>query len=97
MDGNEDIKILLAEEQTFLSWERTMHSCMQAGLAFCSVGLVIMKFLTGIFYVCAGVFFIILGALLIIEAGTRYRRFRRAIVRLREKEANVGYDIGIIK
>jgi hypothetical protein len=41
--------------------------------------------------------FIILGGLLIIEAGKRYRRFRRAIARLREREAKLGYDIGIIK
>jgi uncharacterized membrane protein YidH (DUF202 family) len=56
MDRNEDIAILLAEEQTFLSRERTMHSYMQTGLAFCSVGLLIMKFITGAFYFCAGVF-----------------------------------------
>ncbi len=97
MDRNRNIKILLAEEQTLLSWERTMHSYMQAGLTFCSVGLVIMKFLTGAFYFCASVFFVIIGAVLIIEAGRRYRRFRRDIVRLREREAKLGYDIGIIK
>jgi uncharacterized membrane protein YidH (DUF202 family) len=97
MDRNQDIKLLLAEEQALLSWERTMHSCMQAGLASCSVGFVIIKFLTGAFYFCAGVFFIILGALLIIEAGRRYMRCRRDIVRLREREAKLGYDIGTIK
>jgi uncharacterized membrane protein YidH (DUF202 family) len=96
MDRNQNIKILLAEEQTLLSWERTMHSCMQAGLAFCSVGFVIMKFLTGVFYFCASVFFIILGTVLIIEAGRRYVRCRRDIVRLREREAKLGYDTGII-
>jgi uncharacterized membrane protein YidH (DUF202 family) len=70
---------------------------MQTGLAFCSVGLLIMKFITGAFYFCAGVFFITLGALLILEAAKRYRRFRRAIARLRKREAKLGYDIGIIK
>ncbi|MGD0236668.1 MAG: DUF202 domain-containing protein [Syntrophorhabdales bacterium] len=45
MDKNGDIMILLAEEQTFLSRERTMHSYMQTGLAFSSVGLLIMKYL----------------------------------------------------
>ena len=96
MDVNQDIRILFAEEQTLLSWERTMHSCMQAGLAFCSVGLVIIKFLTGVFYFGAGFLVIILGALLIIEAGRRYMRFRRAIVRLRKSEAKLGYDTGIV-
>jgi surface polysaccharide O-acyltransferase-like enzyme len=74
-----------------------MHSYMQTGLAFCSVGLLIMKFLAGVLYFCAGVFFIIIGSLLIIEAGKRYMRFRRAIVSLREREAKLGYDIGTIK
>jgi uncharacterized membrane protein YidH (DUF202 family) len=70
---------------------------MQTGLAFTSVGLLIMKFLSGIFYFCIGVFFIILGTLLIVESGKRYMRFRRAIARLREKETNLGYEIGMIK
>ena len=97
MAWDEDIKILLAEEQTLLSRERTMHPYRQTGLAFTSVGLVIMKFLLGIFYACAGLFFIIVGAFLIMEAGKRYLRFRRAIAQLREKEARLGYDIGAIK
>ena len=97
MERIEDIKLLLAEEQTLLSRERTMHSYMQTGLAFTSVGLLIMKFLLGVFYFCGGGVFIILGVLLIIESGKRYVRFRRAIAALREKEAKLGYDIGMIK
>jgi uncharacterized membrane protein YidH (DUF202 family) len=89
-----DIRILLAEEQTLLSRERTMHSYMQTGLAFTSVGLVIIKFLGEIFYTCAGVFFMILGCLLIVESGRRYVRFRKAIRALRRKEAELGYEIG---
>ncbi len=42
MDMNENITLLLAQEQTLLSRERTMHSYMQTGLAFSSVGLVIL-------------------------------------------------------
>ncbi len=38
-----------------------------------------------------------IGALLIIEAGKRYMRFRRAIATLRENEARLGYDTGIIR
>jgi uncharacterized membrane protein YidH (DUF202 family) len=70
---------------------------MQTGLAFSSVGLFIMKFLAGVFYFYVGVFFIIVGVLLIVEAGKRYIRFRKAVAKLREKEATLGYDIGIIK
>ena len=51
MEKDEDIKLLLAEEQTLLSRERTMHSYMQTGLAFTSVGLVVMKFLSGPFLI----------------------------------------------
>jgi len=97
MDRLEEIKLLLAEEQTLLSRERTMHSYMQTGLAFTSVGLVIMKFLEGAYYFYFSIFFIIIGALMIIESGKRYMRFRRAIAWLREKEAKLGYDIGMIK
>ena len=65
MEKDEDIKLLLAEEQTLLSRERTMHSYMQTR-SHDLCGLVVMKFLSGIFYFCAGGIFIILGALLIV-------------------------------
>ena len=83
------------EEQTLLSRERTMHSYMQTGLAFTSVGLFIIKFLSGLLYVCAGAVFVILGFLLIVESARRYIRFRQAIRKLREKEIKLGYDIGL--
>ncbi len=97
MDKNEEIKHHLLEEQTLLSRERTMHSYMQTGLAFTSVGLLIIKFLTGFFYFGVGILFIILGGLLILESGRRYARFRGAIKLLRNKEAQLGYEIGKIK
>jgi uncharacterized membrane protein YidH (DUF202 family) len=97
LDKNEEIKLLLLEEQTLLSRERTMHSYMQTGLAFTSVGLVIIKFLEGFFYSGVGILFIILGCLLILEAVRRYARFRKAVKLLRNKEAQLGYEIGKIK
>jgi uncharacterized membrane protein YidH (DUF202 family) len=97
MEKNEDIRLLLAEEQTLLSRERTMHSYMQTGLAFTSVGLLIIKFLPGIFYFCIGMLFIILGMLLIVESVKRYLRFRRAIAILRKKETKLGCEIGMIR
>jgi len=97
MEREDDIRLLMVEEQTFLSRERTMHSYMQTGLAFISVGLVIIKFLGGIFYLCTGMLLMILGGLLIIESVRRYVRFRKAIRLLREKEAKLGYDLGTIK
>ncbi len=70
---------------------------MQTGLAFMSIGLVIMKFLSGLLYFCVGVFFIILGFLLIVEAARRYERFRKAIRKLRDKETKLGSDIGMVR
>jgi uncharacterized membrane protein YidH (DUF202 family) len=70
---------------------------MQTGLAFTSVGLVIMKFLSGLLYFCAGIFFIILGFLLIIEAARRYKRFRKEIRIIREKETKLGAEIGMVR
>jgi hypothetical protein len=97
MDQERNIMILLAEEQTLLSRERTMHSYMQTGLAFTSVGLVVIKFLGGFFYYCAGAASMILGGALIFEAARRYVRFRKAIRALREKEAELGYTVGSIR
>ncbi len=97
MESNDDIKLLLMEEQTLLSRERTMHSYMQTGLAFTSVGLVIMKFLSGLFYFCTGVVFIILGFFLIAESARRYVYFRKAVRKLREKETKLGYEIGMVR
>jgi uncharacterized membrane protein YidH (DUF202 family) len=96
LDKNEEIKILLLEEQTLLSRERTMHSYMQTGLAFTSVGLLIIKFLAGFFYFGVGLLFIILGGLLILEAARRYGRFRKAVRSLRIKESQLGFEIGKI-
>jgi uncharacterized membrane protein YidH (DUF202 family) len=97
LDKNEEIKLLLLEEQTLLSRERTMHSYMQTGLAFTSVGLLIIKFLVGFFYVGVGVLFIVLGGLLILESGRRYTRFRKVVKLLRNKEAQLGFEIRKIK
>jgi uncharacterized membrane protein YidH (DUF202 family) len=97
MDSDRNIIILLAEEQTLLSRERTMHSYMQTGLAFTSVGLVVIKFLGGLLYVCTGIMLMILGGALILEAARRYVRFRRAIRALRKKEAELGYEVGTIR
>jgi uncharacterized membrane protein YidH (DUF202 family) len=96
-ESDDVIKLLLMEEQTLLSRERTMHSYMQTGLAFTSVGLLIMKFLSGLLYFCTGVASIILGFLLIVESARRYVHFRKAIRKLREKETKLGYEIGMIR
>jgi hypothetical protein len=78
IEREDDIRLFMAEEQTLLSRERTMHSCMQTGLVFISVGLVIIKFLGGIFYFCTGMLLMILGGFLIIESVRRCVRFRKA-------------------
>ena len=62
-----------------------------------SVSLFIMKFLSGLFYFCAGLVFIVLGVLLIAEAVRRYTHFRKAIRKIREKETKIGSDIGMVR
>ena len=62
-----------------------------------SVGLFIMKFLSGLFYFCAGLVFIVLGVLLIAESARRYAHFRKAIRKIREKETKLGCDIGMVR
>lgn len=74
-----------------------MHSYMQTGLAFTSVGLVIVKLLEGILYASAGGLFMALGCLLIVESGRRYIRFRKEIRMVREREARLGYKIGDLR
>jgi len=69
----------------------------KTGLAFASVGLLTMKFLAGLFYFGVGILFIILSGLLILEFGKRYGRFRKAVRLLRDKEAQLGFDIGEIR
>jgi uncharacterized membrane protein YidH (DUF202 family) len=97
MEREKDIIILLAEEQTLLSRERTMHSYMQTGLAFTSVGLVVIKLLGGLLFFYTGIMLMILGGALILEAARRYVRFRKAIRALRKKEAELGYEVGTIR
>jgi hypothetical protein len=41
--------------------------------------------------------FIILGVLLIIESARRFVHFRKVIRKLREKEAKLGYEIGMVR
>ena len=74
-----------------------MHSYMRTGLTFNSVGLVILKLMTGTFYFCIVLFVFIIGTLLIIEAGKRYIRFRKDAAKVRDKEAKLGYEIGMMR
>ena len=91
---HEDIQILLSEEQTILSRERTMHSYMQTGLAFISVSLIILNLLKDGFYFLIAVVFQILGWLLIFESARRYILCRKVIRQIRKKEVEMGYEIG---
>lgn len=85
--------LLLAEEQTILSRERTMHSYMQTGLAFISIGILIMKFLEGSGYLLLGGFLVLIGFLQLAEAFRRFRAYRREVRELRAKERRLGIEI----
>jgi hypothetical protein len=56
-----------------------------------------MKFIAGVVCFAFGIFFIVLGGLLIVESGRRYIRFRKAVRMLRNKEAQMGFEIGKIQ
>lgn len=85
--------LLLAEEQTMLSRERTMHSYMQTGLAFISIGLLVVKFLEGPEYLMVGSFLVLIGFLQLSEAFRRFRRYRQDVRELRRKEKKLGIEI----
>jgi uncharacterized membrane protein YidH (DUF202 family) len=85
--------LLLAEEQTILARERTMHSYMQTGLAFISIGLLILKFLEGSAYLLLGSFLALIGFLELGEAFRRFTVYRREVRELRAKEKRLGIEI----
>lgn len=93
MPKNTARALLLVEEQTLLSRERTMHSYMQTGLAFISIGLLIVKFLEGSAFLMFGSFLALVGILQLAEAFRRFRAYRREVRRLRAKEKRLGLEI----
>jgi len=93
MPKKTDRLLLLSEEQTILSRERTMHAYMQTGLAFISVGVIILQVIQGSSYMMLGGFLILVGFLQLAEAFRRYMKYRHDIRELRRKEKRYGIEI----
>ena len=94
MPSDKKSQLLLEEEQTILSRERTMHSYMQTGLGFIGAGLLAIKFLDGILYATVGVILCLFGVYLLIEAMHRFTRYRKMAHKLRKLEKANRLDIG---
>ena len=70
-----------------------MHSYMQTGLAFISVGLLVVRFLEGASYLMVGSFLVLIGFLQLAEAFRRFRAYRREVRKLRAREKRLGIEI----
>ncbi len=86
--------LLLLEEQTVLSRERTMQQYMTTGLSFIGVGLVVVRFFTGPAYLFIGSALIAIGFWQIWEAYHRFKKYRRIARKIRRKEKRYGLEVG---
>ncbi len=87
-------QLILLEEQTILSRERTMQQYMSTGLAFIGVGLIVVQVLAGDIYKFIGGALILVGFWQIYLAHLRFRKYRGLAKKLRRKERKFGLEIG---
>jgi len=93
--ANNKRTLILLEEQTILSRERTMQQYMSTGLAFIALGVVIMQVLTKIPYnIQLGAVLILIGLWQVWQAYTRHKKYRRLARGLRKKEKKLGLEVG---
>ena len=86
--------MLLVEEQTILSRERTMQQYMTTGLAFIGVGLIVIRLFVEDVYVLIGGILILIGFWQIWQAYERFKRYRKIARHLRSIEKKLGMEIG---
>jgi uncharacterized membrane protein YidH (DUF202 family) len=88
-------QLLLLEEQTILSRERTMQQYMSTGLAFIAVGLVVIQLLGKVPYnIPIGCLLIAIGFWQVWQAYLRHKRYRKLARKLRRKEKGLGLEVG---
>lgn len=87
-------ELLLLEEQTLLSRERTMQQYITTSLALIGVGILVLKFFEGAYYIILGILLNTLGFVQITMAYIRFIRYRKVVRRLRKKERKFRLDIG---
>ncbi|NOR85511.1 DUF202 domain-containing protein [archaeon] len=74
----------LAEEQTLLAKQRTMMASMRTGLGFIGVGLVVVKFWTGLLYQLVAAILIIIGFTEIYGAKRKMLKYEKRLHNLRK-------------
>lgn len=88
-------QLILLEEQTVLSRERTMQQYMSTGLAFIALGVVVIQILQKIPYnVELGAVLIFIGLWQVWQAYERFQRYRRMARGLRRREKKLGLEVG---
>ena len=86
-------ELVLLEEQTLLSRERTMQQYIATGSTFIGLGLLVIKFFEKI-YVYLGIALIAIGFLQIYMAYVRFEKYRKIVRKLRKREKRFGLEIG---
>lgn len=93
--ANNKRTLILLEEQTILSRERTMQQYMSTGLAFIALGLVVIQLLGKVPYnVALGVVLVLIGLWQVWQAYLRHKRYRRLARKLRHRERSLGLEVG---
>jgi uncharacterized membrane protein YidH (DUF202 family) len=87
-------QLILLEEQTILSRERTMQQYITTGLAFIGVGLLVARFFLGLVYAVLSAALIGIGFWQIYTAYKRFKRYQYLARKLRKKERRLGMEIG---
>jgi uncharacterized membrane protein YidH (DUF202 family) len=87
--------LILLEEQTILSRERTMQQYMSTGLAFIALGLVVIQLLGKVPYnIYLGSILVLIGLWQVWQAYLRHKRYRKLARKLRHREKKLGLEVG---
>jgi uncharacterized membrane protein YidH (DUF202 family) len=93
--ANNKRTLILLEEQTILSRERTMQQYMSTGLAFIALGVVIVQLLVKVPYnTYIGLGLVAIGFWQVWQAYLRHKRYRKLARKLRHKEKGLGLEVG---
>lgn len=86
-------ELVLLEEQTMLSRERTMQQYIATGAAFIGLGLLVLKFLEPI-WVILGIALLGIGLVQVYTAYVRFEKYRKIARKLRKKEKRLHLEVG---
>jgi uncharacterized membrane protein YidH (DUF202 family) len=88
-------QLILLEEQTILSRERTMQQYMSTGLAFIALGVVMIQLLGKVPYnTYIGSLLVAIGFWQVWQAYLRHKRYRKLARKLRHREKKLGLEVG---